>query len=256
MLSKAELKRLRGLRRRGDRQESGLFLAEGVRLVEDLLASSIVPRLAVTSPSLVDTARGAALAAMLRERVRTELVADHELAAIAGTDSPQGVVVAAEIPGHSLDSAVAGAGSLVVLLDAVQDPGNFGTIVRSADAFGAGLVCALPGTVDPWNPKAVRSAAGSSLRVPVVEVDLQSAVAALRAAGYRLLGAAADGQPVDMMPEARRTALVLGNEGAGLGLPARAVLDGVVGVPIRGSAESLNVGVAAGILLYLLSREM
>jgi RNA methyltransferase, TrmH family len=256
MLSRADARRLHALKQRGERQKSGLFLAEGVRLVEELLDSAIVPRLAVTSTSLEDTPRGAALAAALRGRVRTETTTESELARLAGTDTPQGVVVAAEIPRRDLASVTPGERSLVVLLDAVQDPGNFGTIVRSAEAFGAGLVCALPGTVDPWNPKAVRSAAGASLRVPLVEADLEPAMAYLRAAGFRVLGAAADGMPVEALPPIARTALVLGNEGAGLSESTRRFIHDTVAVPIRGAAESLNVGVAAGILLYLLSREI
>jgi RNA methyltransferase, TrmH family len=256
MLSKAEIKRLQALARRAERQRTGLFLAEGVRAAEDLLVSPIVPRLALIAPSLEDTGRGAAVAAALRGRVRVEEVADHELARVAATESPQGVVIAAEIPSRALEAVTLAERALVVLLDAVQDPGNFGTIVRCADAFGASLVCALPGTVDPWNPKAVRAAAGSSFRVPVVETDTATAIAHLRASGFRVLGAAADGRPVETLAASPRTALILGNEGAGLGVAARAGLDATVAVPILGAAESLNVGVAAGILLYLLSREL
>lgn len=256
MLSSAEAKRLRALARRRGRDESGLFLVEGVRLVEDLLASPVVPRLALIAPSLEDTPRGAALARRLRAAVRTLEVPEHQLQAVASTETPQGVLVTAEIPRVSLASVRFADHALVVVLDAVQDPGNFGTIVRSADAFGASLVVALPGTVDPWNPKAVRSAAGSSLRVPVAEAGLEDMLAMLRGAGFRVLGADAGGDTIDRVQPAARTALALGNEGAGIGADLRARLDGTLAVPIRGTAESLNVGVAAGILLYLLSREL
>lgn len=256
MLSRAEAARLRGLSRRSARRESGLFLAEGVRLVEDLLDSGTVPRLAVVAPSLEDTERGAALARRLRAAVRTEEVPDHELTRLAATEMPQGVLVAAAIPEHSLADVALRDRELVVVIDAVQDPGNFGTIVRSADAFGAGLVCMLPGSVDPWNPKAVRAAAGSSLRLPIVEVGEEELIAWLRRGEFRLLGAAADGESVESLEAAARTALVLGNEGAGIRGELRPALDGMVAVPQRGRAESLNVGVAAGILLYLLSREL
>ncbi|HSJ26066.1 MAG TPA: RNA methyltransferase [Longimicrobiales bacterium] len=255
MLSKAEAKRLQGLARARARSESGLFLAEGVRVVEDLLDSPIVPRLAVISTSLEDTDRGAALAARLRQHVRTETVPDHELRRLADTESPQGVVVAAEIPRPQLEALVLPEDALIVVLDAVQDPGNFGTIVRSADAFGATAVCTLAGTVDPWNPKAVRGAAGSSLRVPVIETDGATLLPFLEGAGFRILGADMGGADIGGVVAGARTALVLGNEGAGIGVELRAHLDGTVAVPIRGSAESLNVGVAAGILLYMLSRE-
>jgi RNA methyltransferase, TrmH family len=256
MLSKAEVKRLRSLTRPRERRESGLFLLEGVRLVEDLLASPVVPRMAVLAPSLEDTPRGADLARRLRATVDTVEVPEHQLRAVTGTETPQGVLVTAEIPHFTLAGLQPQQRSLVVLLDGVQDPGNFGSIVRSADAFGAACIIALPGTVDPWNPKAVRAAAGSSLRVPVIEATADEAVTHLRQHGFRLLGADMAGAAVDTIPPAPRAALVLGNEGAGLSAGLEQQLDGTVAVPIRGSAESLNVGVAAGILLYLLSREI
>jgi RNA methyltransferase, TrmH family len=256
MLTKAELKRLRGLARARERSETGDFLVEGVRAAEELLASPVVPKLALISTSLEDTPRGARLARNLRERVETIDVADHQIAAVATTDSPQGVVVRAAIPVHTLDGLRPATRSLAVVLDAVQDPGNFGSIVRSAHAFGAEWICALPGTVDPWNPKAVRAAAGSSLHVPIVHAEVGALALFLRAHAYRTLGADAGGQPVGSVAAANRTALVLGNEGAGLGTQTRALLDGLVAVPIRSSTESLNVGVAAGILLYELSREL
>lgn len=255
MLSRAELKRLRALARPRGRAGTGLFVAAGVRLAEDTLNSPVVLRVALVAASLEDTERGRRLAAALRERVRTETVTEAELQSVAATETPQGVVVVAEIPRRSLDDVVVGERSLVVVLDAVQDPGNFGTIVRSADAFGAACVIALPGTVDPWNPKSVRSAMGSSLRVPVVESTWTESVAWLRPRGFRVLGADMTGQPVDALPPGPRTAVVLGNEGAGLSDVVRAALDATVSIPLRGHAESLNVGVAAGILLYLLSRE-
>src|SRR5687767_5372317 len=256
MLSQAELKRLRAVKSRKGRAESGLFLAEGVRLVEDLLGSDVVLHVALVAPSLEDTPRGAALARALRARARTAEVSERELGDVAGTDSPQGVVVAAEIPQRKLVQLGLPERAVAVVLDGVQDPGNFGSIVRSADAFGAACVLTLPGTVDPWNPKSVRAAMGSSLRVPIVEVTVEETVDWLRAGGWRIVGADANGSSVEALVPAARTALVLGNEGAGLSEAVRAALDEVIGVPIRGSVDSLNVGVAAGILLYLLTREM
>jgi RNA methyltransferase, TrmH family len=255
MLSRAEAKRLHALARERARAETGLFLAEGVRLVEELLASTVVPRVALIAPSLEDTDRGAQLARRLRAAVRTVDVAEHELARVAATDAPQGVVVAAEMPRFELGRLHLGPRAVAVVLDAVQDPGNFGTIVRSADAFGADVVCCLPGTVDPWNPKAVRAAAGSSLRVPIVVAGLEQLLEFLRSADFQLLGADMGGAAIEGVRRRDRVALVLGNEGAGLTVAVRAHLDATVAVPIRGAAESLNVGVAAGILLYLLTRE-
>lgn len=264
MLSKAEIGRLQSLRRRKIRTETGLFVAEGVRVVEDLVASTIVLDRAYVSPSMEDTARGASLAQALRARVQTMDVTDRELGTIAGTDQPQGVVVVAAIPRPTLAAVAAllpvlggpaTAAATIMVLDAVQDPGNFGTVVRCADAFNASFVVVLPGTVDPWNPKAVRAAAGSSLRLPIVEATLDELLAFARTHDMQLWGADMDGDDVAAITPPARTALVLGNEGAGLSADVRAACDRFVAIPIRGGAESLNVGVAAGILLYSLGRE-
>lgn len=254
MVSRAELATLRALGRRKNRDRSGLFLAEGVRLVEELLDSPVVPSVALVSPSLEDTERGRMLVAALRDRVRTEPVSNAELNAVATTESPQGVVVAAAIPRLDPDEWSPAVHSLVVLLDAVQDPGNFGTIVRTAEAFGAGLVIALPGTVDPWNPKAVRSAMGSSLRVPLLEMPVADAGALLTRYGFDVLGADAGGEDVAASARSDRVALVLGNEGAGLG-ESVAICHRMCAIPLDGRVESLNVGVAAGIMLYALTRK-
>jgi TrmH family RNA methyltransferase len=243
------------LRRRTEREERGLFLAEGIRVVEALADSALDVELVVVSDSLAATPRGAALLAGLGSKHEVRAVPDSVLARVAATESPQGVVVAARIPAASLETVPVRERSTVLVLDAVQDPGNFGTLVRSADAFGADLVLALPGTVDPWNPKAVRAAAGSSFHVPILSAGTEEALAWLRSHAYRILAADTEGVPVGSVPGAERNALVVGNEGAGIGQAVRAAADAVVAVPIRVSAESLNVGVAAGILLYLLTRE-
>jgi RNA methyltransferase, TrmH family len=256
MLSRSQFSRFQALQRRRGRDESGEFLVEGVRLVEDLLESPVVPVTALLAPSLEDTPRGRRLAQRLLDAGFATAVTDAELARICTTDTPQGVAVIARIPRASLTDLDIGANTLLLVLDAVQDPGNFGTVVRCADAFGATAVLTLPGTVDPWNPKSVRSAAGSSLRVPVIATSAAELERSIRARGGSILGASMEGIDVAAVARAARrpVALVLGNEGAGIGTDARRICDELVSVPIRGAAESLNVGVAAGILVYVLTR--
>ncbi len=253
MLSRSDEKLVRALQRRKIREAEELFLAEGVRVVEELLDSRLDLRMALAAPSLEDTERGRALAQRLEGAGVLRRVSEGELNALASTDTPQGVLAVARIPSLELEELVPGDAAVVVGLDGVQDPGNFGTVVRAADAFGAFLVAALPGSVDPWNPKTVRSAAGSSFRVPMLQLGIGEMVAWLRHHRFAIMGADAAGTPIGETPLPRRTALILGNEGAGIGAEVRAALDGLVGIPIRGGAESLNVGVAAGILLYLMT---
>lgn len=253
-LSEREGKQLRGLARRKVRQAEGRFLAEGVRVVEDLLTSSLETEWICAASSLVDSDRGAALLRTVAERqIPLRLVPDRNLQALAATEHSQGVVAVARTPRHEWDRVLAASGrSVLLLLDGVQDPGNVGTLARTAEALGASAVVTLPGTADPWNPKAVRAAAGSLFRLPVLGGDWETAAARLRAAGYRLLAAEAGGAPASGAGD--RVGLVMGNEGAGLSEAVRSDVDGTVGVPIRGRAESLNVAAAAAILLHELIR--
>jgi TrmH family RNA methyltransferase len=254
MLTSREDKELRALQQRKHREREGRFLAEGVRVVEDLLTSPLAVHWTATASSLEDSARGRALVDELdrRELPRRQL-SDAEFQRIAVTEHSQGIIAVASIPTWELSALLNGpAPHVVLVLDAVQDPGNFGTLVRSAEALGAAGVIALPGTVDPWNPKSVRAAVGSTFRIPVVGSPWEAAAAWLRQEGFRVLGADAAGGPLPADPG--RAALVVGNEGAGLSDAVRAAVDELVGIPLRGRAESLNVSAAAAILLYELTR--
>ena len=249
-----EEKELRALRRRKIREEEGLFLAEGVRVVEDLLASELGVRWALTSSTLEDTSRGARLVRELEARgIPRRVVDERDFGRHAETESPQGVLAVAETPRWRLEDLRSGTGPAVLLvLDGVQDPGNFGTLIRSAEALGAAGVVALPGTVDPWNPKAIRAAVGSSFRLPIAAAEWGEAVRWLRDEGFETLAASGRGDPLGAAPA--RAALVVGNEGAGVSAEVEAGVDRVVGIPLRGRAESLNVAAAAAILLYELTR--
>jgi TrmH family RNA methyltransferase len=252
-LARSEEKLLHGLRRRAAREERRLFLAEGVRVVEDLADSSLDIELAVAGPGLDRSARGEALLARLSDRTEVRRATAAGISRIAATDSPQDIVAAARIPETSLEGFVPGSAAVALVLDAVQDPGNFGTLVRCADAFGVDLVIAMTGTVDPWNPKAVRSAAGAAFRVPVVQAATANALDWLIAHDYEIWAAAADGEPAAHLERPARVALVAGNEGAGVSDQVSGRAARRVAVPLRGRADSLNVAIATGILLYMLT---
>lgn len=253
-LSRAEERLIRSLGQRRRREAEGLFLAEGVRVVEELLAAGLVPRLALLSPALEATARGAALAERLRAAADVRAAGDRDLARLSQTQTSQGVLVVAAIPATDLAAVRPATTVRGLVLDGVQDPGNIGTLARSAAAFGFDLLVLLPGTVDAWNPKAVRASAGALFRIAVVETSPDAFWEWLDQHGVTLLGADAAGEPVDRAPAPGRLALAVGNEGAGLGDGTRRRCHRLVAVPMRGPAESLNVAVAGGILLYELTR--
>lgn len=252
--SEREQKQVRALQRRRIRQQEGRFLAEGVRVVEDLLASDLDIDWVLASSSLKDAQRGQSLLREVERRgLPLRIARDETFSKLAPTEHSQGVLAVARIPEpgwHALDAAAPEA--VVLVLDAVQDPGNLGTLTRTAEALGAVAVVALSGTVDPWNEKSVRAAAGSLFRLPILLSEGASALSELRQKGFRILAAEVGGDRPDGM--GGRVALVMGNEGAGISPGIRAEVDGTVGIPLRGRAESLNVAAAAAILLYELTR--
>lgn len=254
MVSRSESKQIRALGNRKDREAEGLFLAEGVRVVEEVLDAGLTVRLSVISPALRETGRGARLAARLREAAPVREVGVAELNELADTQTNQGVLVVAEIQRATLDVVPVSGPSTLLLLDGVQDPGNLGTLVRSAAAFGCHAVAYLPGTVDPWNPKAVRAAAGALFRIPVVQAQPEVFMDEVADHDFMVLGADPAGRPVDRLALSERTMLVMGNEGGGLSGFTRSRIDSLLAVPMAETVESLNVAVAAGILLYLVTR--
>ena len=243
----------RDLRRRKAREKHKLFVAEGVRAVEELLRSELSIRGALIAPQLLDAPRGAALAAALRARIDVEEVGPLEFASAAETESPQGVIAIAEVPQRSFADLGDAWSGVVLVLDAVQDPGNVGTILRTAAAFGAVATVTLPGTVDLWNAKVVRSGMGSHFRHPAFSCTWSELDSFRARAGLKLYAADAAGEAVSAVDRPERIGLVVGNEGAGLSDDARARADRVVALPLAPGVESLNVAVATGVLLYLLS---
>ena len=195
--------------------------------------------------------------AALRERIRAlgaraVVVAPEVFAALTRVETPQGALAIAARPAPPELAHLAAADTLAVVLDAVQDPGNVGAIVRTAAAAGATAVATVGGAADPFGPKALRASAGAAFRMPVLHFeDAGAAAAALRERGVRLVVADTRGDDLAAAPVfARPVALVFGNEGAGTGAAWRHARATFVRVPTAAAVESLNVAAAAAVLLY------
>ncbi len=241
----------RDLRRRKARERRGLFVVEGVRAVEELVRSSLEIEGILVAPQLEAAPRGAALADAIRGRgLVVESVAPLELASAAETESPQGVLGLARIPATGLDDIALPESLRLLILDAVQDPGNVGTIVRTAAALGAHAVLALPGTVDLWNAKVVRSGMGAHFHFPAIMCTWDEFSSFRGRHDVRAWGADAAGSAIGGERPPARLAIVVGNEGAGLSESVRSSVDRLVSIPMAERSESLNVAVAAGILLH------
>jgi RNA methyltransferase, TrmH family len=250
---------VRDLHRRKGRERRGLALAEGVRLVEEAVHAEIRMRGVLVSPALEGSTRGRALKSMLAQRgVTLEQVSEPELEKLADTEHPQGVVAVIELRPWRIEDLEFTRGAVVLVLDGVQDPGNVGTILRTAQGFGAAGVLALPGTADLANSKVIRGSMGALFRFPAVLVTAESLLNWASQSGVEIWTTAADGEPVNRIgiPGRDRApiALVLGNEGAGVGSTLAAAAQRRVSIPLAPGVESLNVAVAAGILLYEVSR--
>jgi TrmH family RNA methyltransferase len=257
---------IRDLGRKRGRERRGLALAEGVRLVEEALQAGVPIRGTAIAPSLEGTERGRALKdALDRAGVRQITVTAAELEQLADTEHPQGIVAIIEPPAWTLVDVEPAARRPLLVLDGVQDPGNVGTMVRTALGLGAAGVVALPGTAELTNPKVVRGAMGALFRLPCLSASEAELGEWLGANAVELWAAAMDGEPISQViasaAGARQSgrpaavALVIGNEGAGVrpGLLDRASRR--VAIPLRGPAESLNAAVAAAIILYEVTRD-
>jgi TrmH family RNA methyltransferase len=244
----------RDLKRRKAREKNTLFVAEGIRCAEELLRSPLPLKGALVTGALGDTPRGAALlAALSATDAQIAEVAETDMASAAQTDSPQGVLLIAAIPPRELSMIQAEVPLRILVLDGIQDPGNAGTLLRTAAAFGINATIALPGTVDLWNAKVVRSAMGAHFSHCALHADTAEFGEFASAAAVEIWGSEAGAPPPSPPAELPgRIALVVGNEGAGLSSSMRALATRNVGIRMRGDVESLNVSVAAGILLHQL----
>ena len=172
------------------------------------------------------------------------------------TESPQGIAAVVEAPQWSFKMLLDAANPLLVVLAGLQDPGNVGAIVRTAEAFGATGILLLPGTVTPWNQKVLRASAGSVFRLPTVQLEDASLLTKLRDRGIALYACATHGGISMEASDLRKpAALVIGNEGAGIADSVLALCSGALHIPCPGPVESLNAAVAASILLYEASRQ-
>ena len=234
----------RGLKQTQARRESGLFLVEGEKSVAEALSGGFP-----VDTLLLDADRP--LPDNLPPDVPVTLLPAHVLAAVCDTKTPQGIAAVMRM------REVPVTGRRLVALDGVQDPGNVGTIIRTADAAGLDGVLLSADCADPYGPKVLRATMGSVFHLPVaVTEDLPGRLNALKAQGLPILSGQLDGTPFDAWKGgADGFVLVIGNEGSGVSPAVRALATDHLCLPMRGRAESLNAAVAAGIMMYALMKD-
>ncbi|MGI6175095.1 MAG: TrmH family RNA methyltransferase [Christensenellales bacterium] len=248
-VSNPQVKRWRSLTAKKARDLYGEYLIEGEKLVKEAVASGAPIKALLVTPE--SAGRYAALCAEYETYVLPRRVFD----AVCDVKTPQGIAAVAavepELPPKDLPQ-----NGLIVILDAVQDPGNVGTIIRSADAAGAEAVLLGMGCADAYAPKVVRAAMGSTFHLSIYGgIALPEALDALKERGFFLLAAHLKGE--ERLPHIpQRCAVLIGNESSGLGEESTGRCDALYRLPVYGRAESLNAAVAAGIVLYDVARAL
>ena len=232
----------------------GLVGVEGMHLLEEAIRAGLRLETVFFSESALPRAHK--LLPQLSAHTEALLLSDEVFASAVPTETPQGIAALVKVKTFLFEDALKPAPALLVIAAGLQDPGNLGTIARSAEAFGATGLLLGERTVSPWNWKALRASAGSMFRLPTVKVDLASSLADLKARGVRVLATSSHkGTLISQTDLNGPVALIVGNEGTGLPREILALADEIVAIPQSTRVESLNAGIAASVVLYEAARQ-
>lgn len=258
MISKARLKNLSSLKQKRIRDRERKFLAEGLRLCEEILDSNYQIESALFCKTLFESDRAHRLLNRFeRHNIPLDEISARDLKHLSDTVQSQGIVCIVRKREFDFAEILKARPSLLLSLDQISDPGNLGTIIRTASWFGVGGILLGSNAVDPTNPKVIRASMGGLFTVPIFEeCVLEEKVATLKNAGYAIWATDPSGDiEYHRADFEERNLLILGNEVSGIAPEIRAMVNATLKIPKLGRGESLNVAVAAGILLAEMSRE-
>jgi len=234
--------------------QQGEVAIEGMHLVEEAIRSGLRVRTVFFSEAARERAHR--LLPQLSAQTEKLLLADSIFASAVPTETPQGVAALVRVKAFALDGIVSTQPALLVVTSGLQDPGNLGTIARSAEAFGVTGLLLGERTVSPWNWKAIRASAGSLFRLPTAKIELAKTLPEMKARGVRVLATSSHKGTVISEADLRGPiAIVVGGEGAGVAKEVLAQADEVVVIPQSSKVESLNAGIAASVVLYEAARQ-
>ncbi len=253
MLNKAEIKFVRSLQQKESRISSGMFVAEGHKIVSEIIAAGIVPEMIIANEEWISSNNN--IVNRLGEKVKP--ASEKDIERCSSFKTPQNVIAVCKIPAGKTPDNING--SLVLALDDVQDPGNTGTILRIAAWFGIKYILCSDACADLYNPKVIQASMGAFYKVNVIYGSLPGMLLKLKEKGYSVAGTFTKGQALDIFEPPSSLVVVMGNESRGMTKPVRDVVDISLTIPSfspEGSGiESLNVSAAASILCYELSKK-
>ena len=248
----SEIKHLRSLSDPKQRRKERAFLIEGVKMVEEALRDNAGVVKVVASPTLVQHHGKGVLKLAESRSIEVLWISDKLMDTVAETKTPQPVMAVVTIKEHSEDDLLAHGSKLVVVAHQLQDPGNLGTIIRTAEAIGAAGIGTTPATVDPYTAKSVRASMGSILRLPLVRIhDIAAFIATCKQRGFQVVATVVTGDKTLFDVDLKKpTVVLLGQEGAGLPQDIQSAVDLQLRIPMAETIDSLNVATSAAVILY------
>lgn len=246
------IKEVKKLHKKKYRNEKNQFIVEGFRFVEEALKSSFNVPYIFVNENAMERYKSFKIEALINESTEVYSISDNLLKDICNTDTPQGILCV--VDNESVE--VKDAKGFYVLVDRIQDPGNMGTIIRTAHASGALGVIITKGTVDIYNDKTLRSTMGSIFNIPIIQDENLEIIKNLKAKGFRIVVSSLDTDKnfYDINLN-QKIIIAVGNEGSGISEEIYSIGDEKVKIPMPGGAESLNAAVAAGIMIYEVVRQ-
>ncbi len=251
------VKYLRSLSDPKRRKKEQVFLIEGVKMVEEAVRDDLGVKTVVATPSLTQHHGKGVLKLSENKGIDIVWVSDRLMDVLAESKTPQPIMAVVQMKQHTEESLLKHKARLIIVAHQLQDPGNLGTIIRTAEAVGASGIAITSNTVDPFNAKAVRASMNSILRLPVVQVgDIATFIQKCRQTGFQTVATALNGDKAHFAVDLTKpTAVIVGREGAGLSQDIMAAIDLRVRIPMAETIDSLNVATAAAVVLYEAMRQ-
>ncbi|MCK5125936.1 MAG: RNA methyltransferase [candidate division Zixibacteria bacterium] len=251
-LTKTEIKYLVSLQNKKGRRNEKRFLCEGVRLLEEALDSGYFPKTVFYSPADISDRGKKLIEDFTKKKVRVQTVSIKEINRLSDTKAPQGIVALFEMRNYSLEKQLHTNHRNILVCDNIGDPGNLGTLLRSAVAFDISLIITTDGSAELANPKTIRASMGAFFKLPFIEnVNDELLVDELKANSYKIYNADVKGKYIsETTPKSEQSALVIGSEAIGTGKALTESADYRIKIPISKKAESLNAAMAGTVLMF------
>lgn len=252
------IKEVKSLYRKKQRKKLGLFIVEGIKIIEEVIDKKYPFKNIIYTDSLLNSEDGKKIFSKVKHLDKLVHVPENIFKEISDTESPQGILGTVHTVKGNIDDVRLGKNSIFLYLDGVQDPGNVGTIIRTADAFDIDGIVLREGCVDPYNPKVVRATMGSIFRVPLYFESYSTGdIKKLKNLGIKVYSSSlSESLPIDKINFQNKSLVVIGNESSGVSEEVYKLSDSSIKIPMPGSSESLNAGVAASIIMYEAIRQL